>query len=294
MTAMEMPFSEEPLLHPGAVIERLEASCRRVATPCAGGQMTWRSWGSGPLLVLLHGGHGSWLHWIRSIPAFAATRTVLVPDLPGLGDSSDFTGDVPDGIAAIVASGLEQLIVERTPFDLVGFSFGALVAGYVAARLGPQVRSLTLAGPGALGLARPRIELLGWTPDLPPDQLRAIHRTNLLRLMIAHPENLDALALEIQQRNTLRSRVRSRKVANTDALARVLRSCPPKRLNVIWGELDAVAYPHIEERERFIRSLCPGATFHVVPGAGHWVAYEAARQFNSLLAQYLESSPESR
>lgn len=281
----------EPVPRPGeapaAAIERIEAASERLTTPCGDGEMVWRRWGAGPLLVLLHGGYGSWRHWIRTIPAFAASRTVLVPDLPGLGDSDDFPGEVPDGIAAVVAAGLKQIVPEGQPFDLVGFSFGALVGGHVAALLGPSLRSLTLVGAGALGLRRGTVDLLKWKPDMPDEQLRDIHRTNLLRLMTAHPESLDELAMLIQVQNTRHARVRSRKTASTDSLAQALRRGSPKRLNAVWGALDAVARQYMEEREQFIYALRPDAGFHVIPDAGHWVAYEAPEQFNTLLERLL-------
>ncbi len=272
---------------PVAAIERIESACKRLTTPCGDGEMVWRCWGSGPLLVLLHGGYGSWRHWIRTIPAFAGSRTVLVPDLPGLGDSADFSGEVPEGIAAVVAAGLKQIVPEGQQFDLVGFSFGALVGGHVAALLGTTLRSLTLVAPGALGLRRRTVTLLRWKPDMPQEQSRDIHRTNLLRLMNAHTESVDELALLIHAQNMVRARVSSRKSGHTDLLAQALRRSSPKRLNAVWGALDAVAGPYLEEREAFIRALRPDAGFHVIADAGHWVAYEAPEQFNMLLKRLL-------
>lgn len=43
--------------------------------------------GSGPPLVLFHGGMGSWTHWARNIPALRSRFTIHAPDLPGCGDS---------------------------------------------------------------------------------------------------------------------------------------------------------------------------------------------------------------
>ncbi len=40
-------------------------------------------------MVLLHGGSGSWTHWIRNIPMLLACgRQVWAQDLPGFGDSA--------------------------------------------------------------------------------------------------------------------------------------------------------------------------------------------------------------
>ncbi len=63
----------------------MQAGCREVRRSACG--TIWRRWGEGPPLVLLHGGAGSWTHWIRNIDALAADRTLWIPDLPGLGDS---------------------------------------------------------------------------------------------------------------------------------------------------------------------------------------------------------------
>jgi pimeloyl-ACP methyl ester carboxylesterase len=72
---------------PEAFLARLDAAATRMETPTGAGNMVWRSWGSGPVLVLLHGGSGSWRHWVRNIEYFARDRRVIAPDLPGLGES---------------------------------------------------------------------------------------------------------------------------------------------------------------------------------------------------------------
>ena len=52
----------------------------------------WRRFGDGPPLVLIHGGHGNWMHWIRNIEVLAQEHTLWIPDLPGFGDSTDLAG----------------------------------------------------------------------------------------------------------------------------------------------------------------------------------------------------------
>jgi pimeloyl-ACP methyl ester carboxylesterase len=40
--------------------------------------VVWRSWGSGPPLLLLHGLHGSWMHWVRNVAAFEGCQLLQV------------------------------------------------------------------------------------------------------------------------------------------------------------------------------------------------------------------------
>jgi pimeloyl-ACP methyl ester carboxylesterase len=107
--------------------------------------------------------------------------------------------------------------------------------------------------------------------------------------MIADPVNIDELAVYIQSQNAPRGRVKSRRFSRADTLARALPSVKA-RLDGVWGARDATAYPHLEDRARALRSIQPGARFEVIPGAGHWVQFEAAERFNPLLAE-LAGSP---
>lgn len=72
-----------------AEVERVAAAGTRVETPCGAGRLVWYSWGQGRPLLLLHGGSGSWTHWIRNVETLAAAGyQVIAPDLPGSGDSA--------------------------------------------------------------------------------------------------------------------------------------------------------------------------------------------------------------
>src|SRR4029077_14972180 len=94
-----------------AFVESVAAEAVRVETPCGEGTMAWRVWGSGPPLVLLHGGYGSWMHWIRNVLPLSRRFTVIAADLPGLGESA--TPPEPwtaQGLAAIVVAGLASVL----------------------------------------------------------------------------------------------------------------------------------------------------------------------------------------
>jgi len=272
-----------------AIVEGVAAEAQRIETPCGDGGMVWRIWGSGPPLVLFHGGYGSWTHWIRNVLVLAREFTVIAPDLPGLGESA--TPPEPhtaEGLAAILVEGLDIVLPKDVALHIAGFSFGGVLGGHVAAQLGDRLRALTIVGSNGLGLVRQPTTLERVPAGAPVAEALAIHRHNLGVLMIADPSKIDELAVYIQSQNAPRGRVRSRRFSRTDTLARVL-PLVKARLDGIWGERDATARSHLEERARVVRSFQPGARFEVIAGAGHWAQYEAADRFNQVLAEIAAS-----
>ena len=269
-----------------ALVDGIVAEAERCETPCGEGSMVWHCWGSGPPLVLLHGGYGSWSHWIRNVLPLSRSFRVIAPDLPGLGESA--TPPEPwtaAGLAAIIVAGLDAIVPRSDELRLAGFSFGGVIGGTVAAQLGERVRSFTVVGSNGLGLVRSPTPLRRVPPEADEAEEFATHRYNLNQLMIADPDKIDELALYLQQTNHARARMRSRRFSRSGALIEAL----PKiraRLDGIWGEKDATAYPHLAERARILRGVQPAARFAIVPGAGHWVQYEAADRFNPLLAEF--------
>lgn len=270
-----------------AEIEAVARAATRHATPCGDGDVAWREWGAGDVVVLLHGGSGSWRHWLRNIPALARGYRVLVPDLPGLGESAMPPGEpTPGAAAAPLAGGLARLLGADRRYHLVGFSFGANVGGQLALLEGAHVASLTLVGAASLGLPRPPLDLLK-VRDKQGAARMAAHRENLARLMIRDPARIDATALAIQEWNTAHARLRSRGFASSALLKEALeRGRAP--LGGIWGEYDAVAWPEVAARLAVLRAIDPGLSAAVIPGAGHWVAYEAPDAFNAALRAVLD------
>lgn len=275
-------ISEATVAHVAAIA----AAAERIETPCGDGTMVWRRWGAGPPLVLLHGGYGSWTHWVRNVVPLSRQFSVYACDLPGLGESA--TPPEPwtaAGLAAIIVAGLDIVLPHGARPLLAGFSFGGVIGGSVAAQLGDRLRGFTVVGSNGLGLERSPTPLERVPSGAGETEEFAVHRYNLNQLMIADPDKIDELALYLQKTNHARARMRSRRFSRSGALIEALPHITA-RLDGIWGERDATAYPHVEERARILRSVQPAARFTVVPGAGHWVQYEAADRFNQILAEY--------
>ncbi len=280
----------EPAASPEDKIARVEALAERLESPCGDGRMVWRRWGrQGPPLVLFHGGYGSWIHWIRNVVPLSAHYSVFAADLPGLGDSDPPPNPRdPVGMGEIVARGLEA-VLPPGPFDLVGFSYGAVMAGHAAVHFPGRLRSFTLVGAGGLGLRRGHMQdLLVWRREMEPARLAELHRRNLEILMLADPAKVDDVALHMQMRNTMRAVVKSRHISRTATLRALLPDIRAP-LAGIWGELDATTHPYTEERAALLRSVQPDAPFRVIPGAGHWVMYEAPDAFNATLLEVIRA-----
>lgn len=84
--------------------------------------------GSGPPLLLLHGAGSSRRAWVPVLRRLAQRYDVLVPDLPGFGQSPALWDTAPDipALADAVASWLKKIGVERP--HIVGNSLGGGIA----------------------------------------------------------------------------------------------------------------------------------------------------------------------
>jgi 2-hydroxy-6-oxonona-2,4-dienedioate hydrolase len=273
---------------PEAYVKRIGglATVRRASF--GDGEMVWRLWGDGPPLVLLHGGYGSWTHWIRNVLPLAEHFTVIAADLPSHGDSDALPKrPTREEVAQAVAMGLAEVVPRDRPFDLVGFSLGANLAAAVAATHGGKLGRAVLVGPGGLGVSSQEIRgLRKWRPDLPRDELDARHRNNLGVMMLCDDARVDDLAVHLQRENSLRTKFRIRRSVVNTVLCDYL---PEMRaaLRCIWGEQDVYSVGNRVKRLEIMRRTHPDLQFRIVPDAGHWVMYEQPAAFNAALLDVL-------
>jgi pimeloyl-ACP methyl ester carboxylesterase len=272
---------------PAAFLDRLESAAQRTETPCGDGTMVWRSWGAGPVLVLFHGGAGSWRHWAHNIDDLSRDHRLLVPDLPGLGESAMVPRpETAEAVAAVLARGIDLILGPDATYDVAGFSFGGTAASCLAALHAARARSLTIIGSSGVGPSGSQVQLLK-VRHLTGEERVAAHRVNLSRLMIADPAKIDTMALLIQDWNTRHSRLKTPMLSRGGAILTALEATRSVTLNGIWGELDAPANPRARERAAALRAIRPDVNFHMIAGAGHWVAYEAPEDFNATLREML-------
>ena len=262
------------------LIRELEGTAQRIVFTSLGSKQIWHVWNTGAnqKLVLLHGGSGSWTHWVRNIRDLSKKFEVWALDIPGFGDS-----DLPpqaidvDDLAPYVAEGLKQL-GGGLKLSAMGFSFGGLLAGFVAAQAPSLISRLILVGVPALGLTGTPLSLRGLRPEMTELEVMGVYRHNLEVMMLADPNSINAGTLELQKQNVERDRLKRRRIARGDALLKLQRNwtCP---VHAIWGELDALYVGRLTQAKASLEN-CQLESFDVIPSAGHWVQYEAPTEFN--------------
>lgn len=113
--------------------------------------------GSGPALVLVHAGgtQSSWHSWRENLDALSQNYTVLIPDLPGLGESGPPPApiDSEDDFFRYFPRFIEAFVRATTPEGavLIGAASGGGICLTVAARYPDMARALVLVDAEVIG-----------------------------------------------------------------------------------------------------------------------------------------------
>ena len=218
--------------------------------------------GDGPGVVLIHGAGGSHLAWppeLRRLPG----ATVYAIDLPGHGRSSGEGRDSIGDYARDVLSLMDG--VGREEALLVGHSMGGAIAQMVALIAPRRVTGLLLLGTGARlqvsdaildGLETQFDETVAaiskwsWGPEADPEWVAQGRQM----MVEAGPEVLR------------RDFIACNRFDVRDRLDEI-----PAPTRVLTGEEDRMTPPRLG---RSLADDIPGASFSLVPGAGHMVMLE--------------------
>jgi pimeloyl-ACP methyl ester carboxylesterase len=247
--------------------------------------------GSGPDVVLFHGGMGSWKHWTRNIGPLAARFTVHALDHPSYGASASVPRETT---GAAYLDLVHDLFVEMFPGDaplrFAGFSFGAAIAANLSRRLAPRVTHLCLISPAGFPPRRFADRPTRSYREARDDEklFREICRHNLLVNMLSDPASVTEETLDIQADCVRRTRFNSRKVSGGGTLLGDLAvlKC---RIRLLWGVGDDSPFRPADLLIGEIRQAVGALDVHRIPHAGHWSAYEAAPEVNRLMLEFFAS-----
>lgn len=262
-------------------------------------RLHWVEQGRGPLVVLLHGFPEFWYSWRHQIPALAAARRVVAPDMRGYNLSEKPPrGYDPLTLSDDVRALVRELGEERAA--IVGHDWGGVIAWAYAIRYPEATEKLAILNaphPGRFmeAVRRPRQLLRSsyvfffQTPVLSEAVLGANRAWLIGRMMRASAVNKEAFPDEVLERYR---EAMSRPGALTGALryyrnARLGRL--PKDLSVkaptliLWGEHDgALGRELTEGLERWV----PDLTVRYLD-CGHWTQQERPEEVNRYLLEFL-------
>jgi len=271
-------------------------------------RITYRTAGSGPVVLLIHGMAGSATTWRQVMPGLARQFTVVAPDLLGHGSSDKSPGDYSLGA---FASMLRDLLValghERA--TVVGQSLGGGVAMQFSYQYPERTERLVLVGSGGLGReVNPLLRLL----TLPGSE-------GVLRLACAKPirravESIGNGAAHVGFRpapvvaELWRSYASLADDATRRAFLRTLRAVvdphgqavsAANRLHlaaevptlIVWGDAD----PIIPVDHAFAaHASIPGSRLEIFEGVGHYPHCEAPERFVEVLSDFIETTVPAR
>jgi pimeloyl-ACP methyl ester carboxylesterase len=225
--------------------------------------------GEGTPLVHLHGAGGLRLNAAHE--RLAKTHRVIAFEMPGFGASAE-NGITKDqtGLARTMAAAASALGLDC--FNLMGTSFGARTALWLAAEAPERVAALLLESPAAIRPPGSR------PPSGSPEEVA--------RLLYGHPERMPALPVpdpDIQIK-TARLLARLRGPDRDTALEALLPDLTTSTL-VLFGTLDRLMPP---ELGRHYKALLPNCNLVLVYDAGHAIGAERPEAFVEVVGDFLE------
>jgi pimeloyl-ACP methyl ester carboxylesterase len=257
--------------------------------------------GHGEPVLLLHGWPGFWYDWRRVVVPLAEEVDVVALDFRGFGDSDKPEGDpkelyTADRLAADVLALLDHLGVGR--FVVAGHDTGAVIAQVLARTTPERVSALVLFNPPHSVIGdkpqEPAFQRESWYHHfhaLPwSDQLVGFSRATTelyLRHFYDHwvgnkdsvrPEEFEAIVDAFARPGALRASFgwyRATYEEEMNPSAHVTKDPILQPTVVRWGERDPVKPATWAEG---IEQTFPDLDFRFVPGAGHFVPFEAPEE----------------
>lgn len=259
--------------------------------------------GTGPAVVLLHGGGAGATgasNYARNLDVLAQQFRVIVPDMPGYGQSTKYIdhSDPFGDLAAFLGGFIEALGLETA--HLVGNSYGGAAALRLTIERPELVDRLILMGPGGIGTTRalPTAglnSLLAYYAGKGPskEKLTAFIRDYLVHDPADVPDELIELRYQASIDPEVVANPPLRRPSGPAALRTLWRMdlTRDSRLAevqnqtlVIWGARDKVNRP---SGALMLAETMPNCDAHLVANTGHWVQWEHADLFNELAIAFL-------
>jgi len=253
-----------------------------------GHEIVYLDGGSGEPLLLLHGFGANKDNWIQIAPLLSPHYRLIIPDLPGFGDSTrdfDRRYGADDQVARLLAF---ITALDLGPVHIGGNSMGGYLAGLFAGRHPDAVQSLWLLAPAGVEAADPSEYFLalerGENPLLVNDAADFARLVNLC--FTKAPYVPKAFQRCLCERN-IADRVFNEKIFSemfTDpvSLEDAMAECAVKT-QVVWGDSDQILHP---SGAGVLDKLLRNVETHVMTRMGHCPMLERPDETAALFLKF--------
>lgn len=267
-----------------------------------GRRIYYRIGGQGSAVLLLHGYGDTGDMWLPLAAALAKTHTVIIPDLPGLGESRPQRPDAPYDMAS-AARTIHGVLAGRGIHReaVVGHDIGLMAAYAYAAQYPSEVTRLALmdapipgVGPWQEILPTPALWHFNFYGKYAEALVAGRERIYLDRIwdaFAAHPERITEAerartSASYAQPGNMHAGFAYFKAFATDAKRNAVFAKTPLPMPVL-AMGGAKSFGTL--MPRFASAVATNVTTSVIPDAGHWLEDENPHATNAALVHFLNA-----
>lgn len=265
--------------------------------------------GEGFPVVLLHGWPQTWRCWSEAIQLLSPLGyRVIVPDLPGLGDSTNQGGSFDKKyLASVIVELCDHLGVDD--YHLVGHDWGGGVAWAMAAHFPRGVKTLSLVDIAIPGDGNPNISQNGarWhhafhqTSGLPEELIRGRESIYLSWFYRNYGHREDVISEEDQaeyiraysQPGVLENGFKLYRAFQQDCKDNIARAELYRPSIPILAVGGGVSWGRGEQVAQSARRMADNVTGAVIREAGHWIPEENPEELVQLFKEFWGSPSQS-
>ena len=254
----------------------------------ANGTVSAAQSGNGPPLFLLHSLLSDRASFDAIVPQLSRSFRVIVPELPGFGDSQAVSGGL-----AVVADRIAEAVKDAAGGDKVivlGNGYGGFVALQMAIRHPAIAAKLVLADCGAAFSEPGREAFRNMAAASRAKGLAAITDVAMRRLFApdfqaAHPDLMQDRRAAFLQTDPQVFQAACAALAALDLRPELAKVKVP--VLVLVGEHDEATPPPMSHE---LASLLPNARLHVIPGCAHVPQLQSPELFLDMIGGFLQAS----
>ncbi len=231
-----------------------------------------------PPLVFLHGAGSTHEIWQTQWLYFKDRAKVIIPDLPGHGDSSGNSYDSIDAYANIVVKLAEKLQISR--FVLIGHSMGGAISQRIAISHPELLAGLVLVATGARLRVSPQVFLA-----IKTDYKRYVEIASSFSMSTSAEKQTRALFEEMLSHSSAQAAHDDFTACDRFDVMDTIANIRTKNL-IIVGDKDMMTPIKYAQ---YLNQKIEASQLEIINEAGHMVMMEKAGEVNTAIEKFLRS-----